>query len=89
MVLTNGFHNLGVSQEPTLLRNDHGKKWVVQKFGGISLGRFAENIVEGIVRLVFPPMSESVRKTDSFSNTEYQPESYYCGMLCPQQQDEE
>jgi len=50
--LTNGLHDPGVVQEPVSLRNAPSKKWVVQKFGGTSVGRFAENIAGGIVRLV-------------------------------------
>lgn len=31
-----------------------GKSWIVQKFGGTSIGKFAANIAENIVRFVFP-----------------------------------
>ncbi|MCJ1402411.1 Aspartokinase [Xylographa trunciseda] len=48
--LTNGYHDHGPSQEPSLLRNDHSKPWVVQKFGGTSIGKFADKISEDIVR---------------------------------------
>ncbi|KAL3427065.1 aspartate kinase [Phlyctema vagabunda] len=49
-VLSNG-HN-GVSAEATNLswRNDSSLPWVVQKFGGTSVGKFAVNIAEDIVR---------------------------------------
>ncbi|MCJ1247269.1 Aspartokinase [Trapelia coarctata] len=48
--LTNGLHDTGVVQEPAFLRNIPSKNWIVQKFGGTSVGRFAENIAGDIVR---------------------------------------
>ena len=50
--LTNGYHDHGASQEPSLLRNNQSKPWVIQKFGGTSIGKFANKIAEDIVRLV-------------------------------------
>ena len=48
--LTNGYHDNGVAQDSSLLRNDRSKTWVVQKFGGTSVGRYAEGIVEHIIK---------------------------------------
>ena len=33
-----------------LVRNDSPGKWIVQKFGGTSLGKFADRVAEDIVR---------------------------------------
>ena len=41
----NGF--AGASEKQ---RNDSSKSWVVQKFGGTSVGKFAEEIVELVVK---------------------------------------
>ena len=35
-------------------KNDSPRGWVVQKFGGTSVGKFAGNIAEDIVRYVGP-----------------------------------
>lgn len=40
--LTNGVH-------PTILTPPE-KRWIVQKFGGTSVGKFAETIVEDVVK---------------------------------------
>lgn len=37
-------------------RNDSEGGWIVQKFGGTSVGKFAVNIAEDIVRFVFCPV---------------------------------
>ena len=44
--LVNGYH------EGLVRNDDSSRKWVVQKFGGTSVGKFADKIVEGIVRYV-------------------------------------
>jgi hypothetical protein len=86
MVLTNGYHDHGISQEPALLQNGQGKEWVVQKFGGTSVGRFAENIVEGIVRLVSRShYTDPNTGLTHFWKAECQSESHCCDMLCAQQ----
>lgn len=36
-------------------RNDSEGGWIVQKFGGTSVGKFAGNIAEDIVRYVLQP----------------------------------
>lgn len=48
----NGDHGVnGTSSNSQLLRgNDSANGWVVQKFGGTSVGKFAVNIAEEIVR---------------------------------------
>ena len=33
-----------------LLKNDSKRRWVVQKYGGTSVGKFATNIAEDIIR---------------------------------------
>ena len=49
--LVNGYHK-------ALVRNgDSSRKWVVQKFGGTSVGKFADKIAEDIVRYVWIPDS--------------------------------
>jgi aspartate kinase len=50
--LPNGDHGVnGTSGNTQLLRgNDSANGWVVQKFGGTSVGKFAVNIAEDIVR---------------------------------------
>ena len=35
---------------PDLLSNDPSKPWVIQKFGGTSVGKFAEEIAEQVVK---------------------------------------
>ena len=50
--LTNGYHDHGASQALSPVRNDQSKPWVIQKFGGTSIGKFANQIAEDIVRLV-------------------------------------
>lgn len=59
--LPNGHHDTGGVQEPVILRNGSSKKWIVQKFGGTSVGRFAENIAGAIVKSVnaFPPWKDT------------------------------
>lgn len=46
-VLVNGYHN-----DPSLqqYRNNKSNPWIVQKFGGTSVGKFANRIAEDIVR---------------------------------------
>jgi len=60
--LPNGHHDPGVVQEPASLRNILSKNWIVQKFGGTSVGRFAENIAGDIVKLVnaFSPQERKI-----------------------------
>jgi len=40
----------GNHDAPILISNSPEKPWVVQKFGGTSIGKFAVNIAEEIVR---------------------------------------
>lgn len=35
---------------PELLSNDPSRPWIIQKFGGTSVGKFAEEIVEQVVK---------------------------------------
>ena len=42
--LVNGYHSALVRN------NDVSKKWMVQKFGGTSIGKFADRIAEDTVR---------------------------------------
>ena len=42
--LVNGYH------EGLVRNDDSSRKWVVQKFGGTSVGKFADKIAEDIVR---------------------------------------
>ena len=44
--LVNGYHGGRVRND------DNSKNWVVQKFGGTSVGKFADKIAEDIVRYV-------------------------------------
>lgn len=46
--LTNGHHDAAPIAQ--LRGNDAKGGWVVQKFGGTSVGKFASNIAEDIVR---------------------------------------
>ena len=43
--LVNGCH-----KAPEMLYSDPSRPWVVQKFGGTSVGKFAEEIVEQVVK---------------------------------------
>jgi len=52
----NGVVDGGVT-EGKRWRNDCKAGWVVQKFGGTSVGKFAGNIAEDIVRFVEYPGS--------------------------------
>ena len=47
--LVNGYH------EDLARNSDSSRKWVVQKFGGTSVGKFADKITEDIVRYVWIP----------------------------------
>jgi hypothetical protein len=38
------------SSEPELIRNDPSKSWVVQKFGGTSVGKVPTEIAENIIK---------------------------------------
>lgn len=46
----NGNANGNVVNATKLIGNDASAGWVVQKFGGTSVGKFAVEIAEGIVR---------------------------------------
>ena len=48
--LMNGLHKADqhLSGEPG--RNDRRGRWIVQKFGGTSVGKFADKIAEDIVK---------------------------------------
>lgn len=43
--LVNGYHDSG-----HLVHNDNFKPWIVQKFGGTSVGKFADQIAGNVVR---------------------------------------
>ncbi len=43
--LVNGYHDRG-----DLIHNDNSKPWIVQKFGGTSVGKFADQIAGNVVR---------------------------------------
>ena len=45
--LVNGHHD-----PCDLLHNDTSRPWIVQKFGGTSVGKFADKIAEEVVRSV-------------------------------------
>lgn len=50
-------------------RNPHTKPWVIQKFGGTSVGKFANKIAEDLVRsdaTPMLPMSSSVPGIDVY-----------------------
>ncbi|KAF4632600.1 hypothetical protein G7Y89_g5524 [Cudoniella acicularis] len=49
-VLTNGHHDATSTNPSSPRRNQSSRGWVVQKFGGTSVGKFAVNIAEDIVR---------------------------------------
>lgn len=83
-LLMNGHHDPGVAQEPLLLRNAPSKNWIVQKFGGTSVGRFAENIAGDIVRLVNDRLAEHRRGTDTMQQAKYQPEPGGRRLFCTQ-----
>ena len=51
-MLTTGHHGSDGLEVSKLLRNDPEKKWVVQKFGGTSVGKFADRVVEGVVKYI-------------------------------------
>lgn len=50
-----GSHHLvnGYQDSRDLLHNHSSKPWVVQKFGGTSIGKFADKIAEDVVRWAF------------------------------------
>lgn len=60
--LTNGHRNAAsTAQNMEQLRgNDAKGGWVVQKFGGTSVGKFASNIAEDIVRFVILEKGEMI-----------------------------
>ena len=43
--LVNGYH-----ETPSIIHNDASRAWIVQKFGGTSVGKFADCIAENVVR---------------------------------------
>lgn len=47
---TNGQSEADIPQQQALKRNASPGPWIVQKFGGTSVGKFAVNIAEDIVR---------------------------------------
>lgn len=47
--LTNGISPVKEPQTKVLRRNSLSKPWVIQKFGGTSIGKVPEVIVEGII----------------------------------------
>lgn len=51
-ILTNGYHDL-----QNVLHNDQSKPWVVQKFGGTSVGKFPGEIADKIVRYTVRSLS--------------------------------
>lgn len=56
-VLVNGHHN-----HQNFLHNDKSKPWVVQKFGGTSVGKFPDRIADKIVKHAKPNLGD--RQTD-------------------------
>ena len=55
-MLTNGYHSAGeglaLNRHVAVPSKHDAQGWVVQKFGGTSVGKFAESIADGIVRCV-------------------------------------
>ncbi|KAH8683291.1 Aspartate/glutamate/uridylate kinase [Tricladium varicosporioides] len=49
-ILTNGHHDAFTITPNSRLKNNSSRGWVIQKFGGTSVGKFAVNIAEDIVR---------------------------------------
>ncbi|CAG8971924.1 hypothetical protein HYALB_00003259 [Hymenoscyphus albidus] len=49
-VVTNGHHDASSITPPRPRKNNSSLGWVVQKFGGTSVGKFAVNIAEDIIR---------------------------------------
>ncbi|KAI9850689.1 MAG: Aspartokinase [Thelocarpon superellum] len=49
-VVTNGHADPGSDPDPPLQGNVSEGRWIVQKFGGTSIGKFASNIAQDIVR---------------------------------------
>ena len=43
--MVNGYHKAS-----EMLDSDPSRAWIVQKFGGTSVGKFAEDIVEQVVK---------------------------------------
>ena len=58
-MLTTGHHGSDRVEVSKLLSNDPKKKWVVQKFGGTSVGKFADRIVDGVVKYVCRILKEA------------------------------
>lgn len=52
-VPVNGSHNL-----QNFLHNDNSKPWVVQKFGGTSVGKFPDQIADKIVKHAKPSLGD-------------------------------
>lgn len=59
-VLVNGHHS-----PPNLLYNDNSKPWIVQKFGGTSVGKFPHEIADKIVRYAQPGVKDSTMHNDN------------------------
>lgn len=52
--LVNGHHTHQI-----LLHNDKSKPWVVQKFGGTSVGKFPDQIADKIVKCAKPSWDDN------------------------------
>ena len=49
-VLINGYRGGENYDKALSFQNDNSKNWIVQKFGGTSVGKFADKIAQDIVR---------------------------------------
>jgi aspartate kinase len=51
-----------------MLKNPSGHGWVVQKFGGTSVGKFPDKIADDIVRYEVPPLARKVSQVKKLTN---------------------
>ena len=49
-ILSNGCNDVRLRQASRLPYNDNEKHWIVQKFGGTSVGKFVDEIAQNIVK---------------------------------------
>lgn len=63
-VFTNGHQDASTITNNAPKNNDSSQGWVVQKFGGTSVGKFAVNIAEDIVRLA--DLNSATKQTNTY-----------------------
>ena len=80
-MLTTGHCGSDRAEVLDFLRNDPKKKWVVQKFGGTSVGKFADRVVDDVVKYICQVLKKQA-VIDLESQTRTRGEPRCCGLFC-------